>query len=187
MIAVPHAITPADYLSLEHQNPIRHEYRRGLVYAMTGGSDRHARIGFNLLRAIDDHLGDSPCRFYGGDVKVNYQADFYYYPDAFVTCDPRDRQDPYVKRHPKLIVEVLSPATATFDQGDKFADYAQLDSLEEYVLIAQERPWVECRRRVRSAAGAATWATVVYEDGDRVTLASLGLTVAIAQLYRGTD
>ncbi|NJL01071.1 MAG: Uma2 family endonuclease [Spirulinaceae cyanobacterium RM2_2_10] len=183
MIAVPHYITPADYLALERQNPIRHEYRRGLVYAMTGGSDAHSRIAVNLLSLINPHLDGTNCRLYNGDVKVNYADDFYYYPDAFVTCDPRDRDDRYIKRYPKLIAEVLSPATEAFDRQDKFDDYSQIDSLEEYVLISQDSQRVECRRRNANK----TWETTVYEMGDRVTLASLKLEFSIAKLYRGID
>ncbi|WP_254568364.1 Uma2 family endonuclease, partial [Oscillatoria sp. HE19RPO] len=73
MIAIPHHISPDDYLALDRQNPIRHEYRRGLVYAMNGSSDRHSRIAINLLSEMDRHLGDSPNRFYGSTVKVNYK------------------------------------------------------------------------------------------------------------------
>lgn len=133
MIAVPHHISPNEYLALEQQSPTRHEYRQGLVYAMAGGSDNHDRIAFNLLSLIDRHLGNSDCRFHSGNVKVNYADNFYYYPDAFVTCDPRDRLDRQIKRYPKLIVEVLSPSTQAFDCGEKFEDCKQLDSLLEYV------------------------------------------------------
>lgn len=184
MIAVPHYISAEDYLALEHQSPIRHEYRRGLVYAMAGGTDNHDRIAFNLLKLIDNHLGtSSDCRFYSGNVKVNYRDEFYYYPDAFVTCDPRDRGDRYVKRYPKLIAEVLSTSTQAFDTDEKFADYQHLASLTEYLLIAQDRPQVECRRR--TAEG--TWETVNHSAGDRVVLASLGLEFDLAELYRGLD
>ena len=183
MIAIPHYISPEDYLDIECQSPIRHEYRWGLVYAMTGGTDNHDRLALNLLSLINGHLGDSDCRFHSGTVKVNYQDQFYYYPDAFVTCDPRDREDRYIKRYPKLIAEVLSPSTQNFDSGAKFDDYKQIQSLEEYVLISQEHQRVECRRRT----AANTWETVVYEAGERVALNSLGLDVAIAELYRGLD
>ena len=184
MVAVPHYISPKDYLDIERDSSIRHEYRHGLVYAMTGGTDNHDRIAFNLLRLIDNHLGDpTDCRFYSGNVKVNYRDDFYYYPDAFVTCDPRDRDDRYIKRFPKLLVEVLSTSTETFDLGEKFADYKQLDSLEEYVLISQENQHVECRRRT----SANTWEAAVYKTGDRITLESIDLEFAIAELYRGLD
>ena len=184
MIAVPHYISPQEYLDIERQSQIRHEYRRGLVYAMAGGTDNHDRIALNLLTLINLHLGNSKdCRFHSGNVKVNYKDDFYYYPDAFVTCDPRDRQDRYLKRYPKLITEVLSSSTATFDQGEKFKDYQLIESLEEYVLISQESQRVECHRL--NATGI--WETTIYEIGDLVTLQSIDLEFAIADLYRGVD
>jgi len=154
MIAVPNYISPQEYLAIERQSQIRHEYRRGLVYAMAGGTDNH-----------------------------EHQDQFYYYPDAFVTCDPRDRQDRYLKRYPKLIAEVLSPNTKAFDKGEKFQDYQQIETLEEYVLISQEIQRVECRRR----NSLGTWETTIYETGDRVILSSINLELAIADLYRGID
>lgn len=183
MIAVPHHLSPAEYLDIERQSPIRHEYRRGLVYAMAGGTDNHDRIALNLLSLINLHLGDSDCRFHSGNVKVNYQDEFYYYPDAFVTCDERDREDRYIKRYPKLVVEVLSPSTQVFDLGEKFDDYRQIESLEEYVLIFQDSQRVECRRRTLMN----TWETVVYGTGDQVLLSSIDLEFEIAELYRGLD
>ncbi|MGB3532674.1 MAG: Uma2 family endonuclease [Microcoleaceae cyanobacterium] len=184
MIAVPNYISPKEYLQIEGQNPLRHEYRRGLVYAMSGGSDNHDRIAFNFLKIIDNHLGDTTeCRFYSGNVKVNYQDQFYYYPDAFVTCDQRDRSDRYIKRYFKLIAEVLSPSTEAFDLSEKFEDYQQLETLQEYVLISQDKQQVECRRRTDNN----TWETIIYQLNDRVFLSSIDLEFTIAKLYRGLD
>jgi Uma2 family endonuclease len=183
MIAVPHYISVEEYLDIEHQSSIRHEYRYGLVYAMTGGTDNHDRIALNLLSIINLQLGDSDCRFHSGNVKVNDRDDFYYYPDAFVTCDLRDREHRYIKRFPKLIVEVLSPGTQAFDMGDKAEDYQQIDSLQEYVLISQQSQHVECRRRTAENL----WETQVYEAGDRIVLSSINLAFDIAELYRGLD
>ncbi|NJK70451.1 MAG: Uma2 family endonuclease [Microcoleus sp. CSU_2_2] len=186
MIAIPSGFSPEEYLSLERENTFRHEYRRGLVYAMAGGSDDHSRLTINFLTVINFHLRDGDYQFFSADVKVNYTDVFFYYPDAFVTCDPRDRNDRYVKRYPKLIAEVLSPSTEKFDRGDKFEDYRQLESLEEYVLIAQDEMRVECRRRVKDGS-AEGWETVVYGAGDLVVLQSIELEVAIAELYRGVS
>ena len=183
MIAVPHYISPEQYLDLEGQSPIRHEYRRGLVYAMAGGTDNHDWIALNLLTLVNLHLGDSEYRFHSGNVKVNYQDEFYYYPDAFVTCDSRDRSDRYIKRHPQLIVEVLSPSTQAFDLDERLKDYQQLESLEGYVLVFQESQRVECRR----CSGANTWETTTYTAGDRLSLKSIDLELEIAQLYLGID
>jgi Uma2 family endonuclease len=185
MIAIPSGFSPEEYLAIEQDALIRHEYRQGLVYAMAGGSDSHNRLCINLLTAINLHLGDRDCQLFSSEVKVNYADAFYYYPDVFVTCDPRDRQDRYVKRFPILIVEVLSASTAAFDRGDKFADYQRLPSLQEYGLIHQDRPRVDCYRR--PSHPGAPWPMVSYGLGDRLILASMGLDVAIADLYRGVE
>lgn len=135
MIAVPHYISPEEYLELERNSQHRHEYHYGLVYAMAGSPDNHTRLTFNILKAIDRCLGDTKCRFYSGNVTVHHQDEFYYYPDAFVTCDSRDKKDRHIKRHPKLIVEVLSKSTRKFNRGEKFTGYKTIATLEEYMLI----------------------------------------------------
>lgn len=153
---------------------------------MARSSDNHSRLSINLLTAINLHLRDGDCQFFSGDVKVNYADAFFYYPDAFVTCDPRDRNDRYVKRYPKLIAEVLSPSTKNFDCSDKLADYQQPKSLEEYVLISQDEMRVECRRQVQDENGER-WETVVYGAADRAIFQSIQLDVAIEELYRGVS
>ncbi|HEY9690462.1 MAG TPA: Uma2 family endonuclease [Coleofasciculaceae cyanobacterium] len=183
MIAVPSGFSATDYLVLEQDSSQRHEYRHGLVYAMAGGSDRHDELILNLLELMRRHLRGSGCAVRSGNVKVSYADRFFYYPDAFVTCDPRDRTDRYIKRYPKLIAEVLSPSTELFDRTTKFEDYQAIETLEEYVLIDQEKIAVECRRRV----AGDRWESQTYQAGDRVELISIGLTVAIADLYAGLD
>jgi Uma2 family endonuclease len=181
MVAIPAGFDPEAYLQLEEQASIRHEFRLGSVYAMAGGSANHNRIAINLVTALNLHFSDDRCQFFSGDVKLNYAKHFYYYPDGFVTCDPRDLQDAYIKRYPKLIVEVTSPSTDGFDREQKFEDYQCLESLEEYVLISQEVQRVEVFRR------DLAWDCVAFSLGDRVVFESIGLDVAIGDLYRGTD
>ncbi len=180
MVALPAGFSPEDYLVMERDSVVRHEYRQGLVYAMAGGSDGHSRIAINLLTEINLHLRNSDCQFFSSDVKVSHADAFFYYPDAFVTCDLRDRNDRYIKRYPKLIAEVLSPSTASFDRGEKFKDYQRFGSLEEYVLVSQDELIVECRRLVGDV-----WKTEIYGVGGRVVLQSIGLEFAIEALYRG--
>ena len=183
MVAIPAGFTPADYLTLEAQSPHRHEYRAGQVYAMAGGSDDQDELCLTLIEVLRSALRGSDCAVRSGSVKVNYQEEFYYYPDAFVTCDPRDRTDRYLKRYPKLIAEVLSPSTQEFDKTTKFQDYTQIETLEEYVLISQERMAIEVRRRDT----CGQWQSVVYGPGSRVMLSSVGVEVAIEVLYQGVS
>ena len=171
-------------VQIEQDLEVHEQWKQCIPPSAQLDTDNHDRIAYNLLKSIDNHLGDtSDCRFHTGNVKVGYQDEFYYYPDAFVTCNAEDRQNRYIKRHPKLIAEVLSPSTQDFDRGDKFEDYQQIDALEEYLLISQDQRQVECRRRNPDD----TWTTIIYGEGDRVTLTSIGLEFAIADLYRGLD
>ncbi|MGD1866965.1 MAG: Uma2 family endonuclease [Phormidesmis sp.] len=183
MIAIPAGFTPQEYLSLERQHTVRHEYRRGLVYAMAGGSDDHSSLAVNLVTEINVHLRGSGCRVLSSDVKVNYAEDFYYYPDVFVTCEPRDDSDRYIKRYPKMICEVLSTSTQKFDRTEKFNDYKLIDTLEEYVLVSQDQMRVECFRLQPDKS----WQLIAFERGEIATFKSIGLEVCVEELYRGTS
>lgn len=117
---------------LEETSSIKHEYIDGQIYAMAGATDAHVTITGNLFAALLSHLRGTDCRVYFSDMKAQVDAiNRFYYPDAMVTCDPQDKTETTFKRHPKLIVEVLSDSTAGFDRGDKFADYQTLESLTE--------------------------------------------------------
>ncbi|WP_434685684.1 Uma2 family endonuclease [Pseudanabaena minima] len=150
MIANPkfNYISPDEYLEMEEQSDIKHEYIDGYVYAMAGANDPHVTVALNMAFAVRNHLRGSGCRVYMSDMKARIDVlNRFYYPDVMVTCDPRDTQTPNHKRFPKLIIEVLSKSTEAFDRGDKFADYQQLDSLEEYVLVNTKRQRIDCFRK----------------------------------------
>ncbi|OIP79169.1 MAG: hypothetical protein AUK48_00300 [Oscillatoriales cyanobacterium CG2_30_44_21] len=125
-----------------------HEYIDGYIHAMAGASDPHVTISSNAFMLIRNHLRGSKCRVYISDInaKTDSQRRFYY-PDVMVTCDSRDIQTPNHKSFPKLIIEVLSKSTEAFDRGDKFADYQQIETLEEYVWINTSRDRLDCFRR----------------------------------------
>ncbi|MGB5962026.1 MAG: Uma2 family endonuclease [Coleofasciculaceae cyanobacterium] len=150
MIASPQQpyLTPEEYLNIEEQNPIKHEYIDGQIYAMAGASDAHVTIAGNLFALLRSHLRGSGCRVYISDMKARIETlNRFYYPDVMVTCDSRDQETPTYKRFPTLIIEVLSDSTEAFDRGDKFADYQEISSLREYVLINSKRQRIECFRR----------------------------------------
>ena len=169
-----------DYLEGEKISPIKHEYRQGEIYAMAGASDAHETICINLVNLLTTHVRGRGCRIYAGNMKARIeQADVFYYPDIMVTCDERDRSLEYFKCYPRFIVEVLSPTTASFDRGNKFADYRTVETLQEYVVINQERIGVESYRR--NAEGR--WELYPYIAGEEVRLASVDFQCPIAQIY----
>ncbi len=182
MIANPNKndVSPEEYLAKEELSPIKHEYINGQVYAMAGASDAHVTISLNLASALRNFLRGSGCRVYMSDMKAHIEtANTFYYPDVIVTCDARDKALVNHKKYPCLIVEVLSESTEAFDRGDKFANYQQLPTLQEYVLINQKRQRLESFRR--NAEGL--WVLHTYTQGSQIHLASIDFRTSIDNLY----
>ncbi|MGM0457441.1 MAG: Uma2 family endonuclease [Cyanobacteriota bacterium] len=179
----PLYITPEDYLAAEEISPIRHEYRDGEVFAMTGGTLNHSAIILNLATTLKLHLRGSGCRPFSEGTKTRVESsNAYYYPDVVVSCDDRDRpsKEQYIE-YPRLIIEVLSPSTARFDRTEKFADYRTIPSLEEYVLVSSDRQQVE----VFQKGDRGNWAIVPTTDP--IQLASVNGAIALADIYEDTD
>ena len=150
MVASPQQnyISPEEYLKLELESNIKHEYIDGYAYAMAAANDAHVTVSGNLFTLLRNHVRGSGCRAYISDMKARIEkSNRYYYPDVMVTRDERDKENATEKQFPCLIVEVLSDSTEAFDRGDKFADYQQLETLQEYILINVKRQRVECFRR----------------------------------------
>jgi len=175
----------ADYLGNEQDSTLKHEYVAGEVFAMAGASKRHGTLALNAAITLRQHLRGRPCGVWMADMKVRVRADSaYYYPDVVVTCDAADLGPDAPKDYlqaPILVVEVLSETTEPVDRREKLLSYRRLPSLHEYVLVDQNKPWVEVFRRT-----AAGWTQDIYEAGETVRLESVDLTLAMAELYADT-
>jgi Uma2 family endonuclease len=172
-------ISVAEYLEREKDSPVRHEYVDGQIYAMAGTSARHNRIALNLASRLDDHLNGGPCEVFIADMKVSVDPMVYYYPDVVVTCDPPGG-DPYVRTQPRLLIEVVSPSTERIDRHEKLFAYRRIPSLQEYVLVLQDRMQVEVYRR----QGEEWPRQMCTQPDDRVHFASVGLTLSVSEIYR---
>ena len=178
-LARVYALTADDYLAGEVLSPIRHEYVAGEVFAMAGATEEHATIAGNLFALLRSQVRGGPCRVYIADMKLRVDAaDAFFYPDVFVTCDPRDAGEPLAKRHPPLICEVLSESTEAYDRGGKFAAYRTLDSLSEYLLIDSRRRSVEVFRRQPDG-----WLLAPVAPDGQLELMSLGFRCTVDALY----
>ncbi|WP_204153572.1 Uma2 family endonuclease [Leptolyngbya sp. CCY15150] len=174
-------VDPDEYLRLEAESPIKHEYVNGEVYAMAGATDAHVTIAGNLFAMLRSHVRGTGCRVYIADMKLRVELrNCFYYPDVVVTCDERDAETSTYKRFPKLIVEVLSASTEAFDRGNKFFDYQTLDTLDEYVLINTQHQRVECFRR----NSEGLWVLQSYHPTDKTfELQSLAFQDNLDALY----
>ena len=174
------AMTAAEFLAWDAGQTLRHEFVRGEVFMMVDGEDRNNTVALNVVVALRQHLRGGPCLVYASDVKLRVEAaDCYFYPDVMVTCSAVDLDDRLIKREPVLVVEVLSPSTAAFDRGNKFADYRALPGLVEYLLIDVDRQRCELYRK----AVDGLWELHPGESGAGVELASVDLAISAEALW----
>ncbi|NEQ72734.1 MAG: Uma2 family endonuclease [Okeania sp. SIO2C9] len=175
-------VSPEDYLAGERQSPIKHEYRQGKIYARVGVNKSHVIIASNLGALLGNYLLDNDCLVLNSDIKIRLEeANCYYYPDLVVTYDERDlsSNEDFIL-YPSLIIEILSPSTANFDRGDKFADYQTATSLQEYVLVSQSEMSIECFRKNEQGI----WISQTYSGGEKVNFASVDFNCQIELIYR---
>lgn len=174
------------YMAWEEDQAERHEYLGGEVFAMSGGTDAHYTILLNTAASLKAALSGKPCRAFISGMKLRVdRADAVFYPDIFVTCDPRDRQPEasLAKQHPSLIVEILSDSTAAFDRGRKFEHYQQIDTLQEYLLIEQDRKHADLFRK----NSEGLWVLHPAGAGDVVRLESVEAELVLDGLYEDVE
>jgi Uma2 family endonuclease len=174
-------LTVEEYLKAEESSFLRHEYLGGQVFAMAGASEEHNLISTNIIALLRPHLRGTDCRAFVSDMKVKIQVknvDIFYYPDLLVTCDRQDTER-YFKTRPSLIIEVLSDSTATTDKREKRLNYQTLDSLQEYILISQDKIQVEVYRQDIQG----NWSMQTLGKDDILKLESVGLKLTMAEIY----
>lgn len=177
-------LTPSEYFAWEEQQLCRHEYINGEVYAMSGGTQNHSRIALKVAALLDSHLSNGNCRVFNSDCRVNLLGtNDYTYPDASVSCDPRDKTTIQYITYPSLIVEVLSESTEAYDRGNKFFRYRQNPQLQDYVLVNSREIAIDLYHKCSDGR----WEIINYRAGDEVGLQSVDLRFPIEQVYRGID
>jgi len=128
--------SPQEYLDWEAQQPDKHEYVAGEVFAMVGARRVHVAIAGNLAAALKAHLRGTPYRAFTAGMKLHVAAaNAFYYPDVLVTCDARDLAAERFMENPAVLIEVLSESTEAFDRGEKFETYKLIPTLREYLLV----------------------------------------------------
>ncbi len=174
--SLPKPWTVEDFLAWERRQPERYEFVGGVIRMMVGGSNAHTIIKDNVVAALRAHLRGQPCRALGEGPKV-VTATATMYPDAIVVCGPIDLAEDQV-RAPTVVVEVLSRSTEDHDRGVKWVAYRDLESLQHYLLIAQDERRVEVYSRE-----AKRWSLQVVAPPDVVLLPAIGAQLTFDEIY----
>jgi Uma2 family endonuclease len=179
-------MTYVEYCELEREATIKHEYLRGEVFAMAGGTLEHGRLSARVIHLLSRELDGRPCRVFSSDVRVRIDVtDLDTYPDASVVCgEPRTaEQDPNALLNPILVVEVLSDSTEAYDRGEKASHYRRGPSLQAYLLVSQQHPKLELQVR----RGDGSWALFEAGPGERIAIEPLAIELAVDEVYRSPN
>lgn len=185
---VDSGVSVAEYLRRERTSDVRHEFHDGEVLAMSGGTVDHGRLTRNLIVALAGRV-KPPCEPFDSNMRVAVdRARRFVYPDASIVCGPPEfhLDDPNRTTivNPRVVFEVLSESTESYDRGDKFEKYRQVPSLEEYILIAQDRPAVE--GYLRQPGGA--WLLLEWHGLDAAArIRCLEIDLPLAELFAGVE
>jgi len=182
--------TPGEYLAFERaQSDAKHEYLDGriipmveTIQGMAGASLAHNRIVSNLVISLGTQMRGRPCDVFSSDMRIHIPiTGLYTYPDIAALCDePRFEDDQLdVLLNPSIIIEVLSPSTEAYDRGAKFDHYRSIETLQAYMLIAQDRAHVEQFER----QGSGWLLTVTKGLEASVRLEAIGCELALADVY----
>ena len=176
-------ISIEDYLEGEQHTDTKHEYLAGQIVAMGEASDRHGLIAGALHAALLPAARRKACQLFIADMKVRVDHDgesYFYYPDLLLSCQPDDRESAYYRRHPCLLVEVLSPSTERIDSREKLLAYRLLSSLREYLLLRQDRVQADLYQR----SDAGRWQHHTFtQPGDLLALRCLDAAVSLRDVY----
>jgi Uma2 family endonuclease len=181
-------VSLAEYLEMELHSETRHEYVNGRIYAMSpGASNAHYRICWNLGGALYNQIRNRPCRVFTGDARVKVSSTgMYTYPDFSALCGKPDLENFKgidTVLNPSVIIEVLSRTTELYDLREKFEHYSRLESLQEYVLVSQNRMRVE-----QFVRDGADWRLTDLRDPQALLrLAPIGCEIALDVIYEGVE
>ncbi|PWQ97128.1 Uma2 family endonuclease [Leucothrix pacifica] len=181
MKALKDHYTREEYLAFDDASPEKHQFYNGEIFAMSGGSFNHALIGTNATHQLQARLAGSPCQTMNSDMRVTTPSGLNTYPDASIYCgDPELTDNSHTLLNPVLIVEVLSPSTRNYDQGDKFTHYRSIPCLQDYLLIESEFVHIAHYQR----QGKHEWLLREYDSlEDELNLSSVKLQVTVATFY----
>jgi len=177
-------LTEEQCLALERAAETRSEFVDGEMFAMFGGTKRHADLQVKLVGELYALLRGSRCRAYTSDFRVRTASGIYTYPDVSIVCGEAILADRYADTllNPVALFEVLSASSEGYDRGLKFQHYRTIESLQDYVLVNQTKMRVE--QFTRRADG--TWTMRDLSNGaDELQLGPAGIRISLQQIYAG--
>ncbi len=176
-------MTPQEFLGFERTSQEKHEYRDGVVIAMSGANRNHNKIAANLGGLLWQFLKNRDCEFYPSEMRVFVpKTKLYTYPDLVVVCSEPQFQDdvPDTLLNPLILIEILSESTESYDRGKKFQYYRSIESLREYLLVSQDQIRIE--KFEKHGDGFWRLSEAIGIDSS-ITFESIDYSISLAEVY----
>lgn len=185
MVALPEdrrtEITVEDYLALEANAPVKHEFYKGEIFAMSRARFNHLQIAGNILTRLNVQLENRPnCSAVASDLRVRVSGMIYFYPDVVVACDRQFTDaSQLVLTNPTLVVEVTSSSTALYDRTTKLEACKRMPSMQEILIVDQHRVHIDHYSRMDDS-----WLVREYTElPETLTLDSIDCTLTVNEVY----
>ncbi len=176
-------LTVDEYFALEERTGIKHEYLNGQVYQMSGASIEHNQIVTNIIISLGTKLRGSGCRVFPSDLRVYIEkTGLYTYPDVVITCGKLDLipKKPDTLTNPVVLIEILSPSTAEYDRSTKFDHYRMIPTLQEYIVVFQDK--IHVQHHIRQADNR--WLLIDYLYADNIIqINAIQTELSLADMY----
>lgn len=177
--------TVEEYLAYEEETGVKHEYLDGDIYAMSGGTPKHSRIASNTMIAIGRRLDDSDCHTHNSDLKIKVGESKYVYPEMSIVCgeDITAPEGNDILTNPIMVVEVISPSSASYERLQKSEYYRSLPSLQIYLILEQDKPFAQLWSRREDG-----WLLQDFSGVDAtLPLTAIDCTLPLSEVYRGVE
>lgn len=179
-LQTPRLLTAEEFLQIDFGPDLKAELDNGVIRMMAGGTRDHARIQGNIFNVFRNMLRGTDCRPYGPDLGVCTHDLGFRYPDVSIDCGKwADAGDDLRVAEPRVVVEVLSPSTASHDRLVKLPEYQAVASIREIMFVdpETERVWLAVRR------AGGKWSTDWVKADRDVHLPSLDLTIPHSEIF----
>ena len=160
----------------------RYELVRGRPVMMNQTTRYHSRITMNIVVGLMTSIDRSQYDVAAGDFALKTGDDTLRLADIMVTPMKGSGQD-RLTDEAVLLIEILSPSTASEDFGPKQAEYLALTSLKAYLIVAQDKAcaWLW----LRGEDGFPEKPDVIEELNGSFTIPALEISLTLQAIYRG--
>ncbi len=180
-----HQYTFDQYVALERESSVKHEFLEGEIYAMAGGTPEHAALAAAVVYQLSGQLDGGPCRVYSSDLSVRVvETGLATYPDVTVVCGPseRDSNSPTTVINPKVVVEVTSDSSERYDRGKKLEQYMRAATIDAIVVVSHRSHAIDVWTREGSE-----WTHLAAAAGERVHIEPIGCVLDVARVYAAAE